>query len=131
LITVFGCPGEADRGKRPVMGEMAARLSDITIITTDNPRGEDPVEIIKEIETGMKGARKYAHDENPRDKGYFAIPDRGEAILKAVEISMPGDAILVAGKGHEDCQIIGAERVPFKDRTVLECALRTVAPFLK
>lgn len=121
LITVFGCGGDRDRGKRPIMGDVATRLSDFTIITSDNPRTEDPLEIIKEIEAGITiGARKIAasqiHDPESEIRNcYMIIPDRREAIRTAVGLVLPGDIILVAGKGHEDYQVIGDRKFPFDD----------------
>ncbi|MBI5892756.1 MAG: UDP-N-acetylmuramoyl-L-alanyl-D-glutamate--2,6-diaminopimelate ligase [Deltaproteobacteria bacterium] len=113
IITVFGCGGNRDKGKRPIMGEIAARLSDIAIITSDNPRNEDPLEIIKEIEAGVKG------------QDYIIIPDRKEAIKKAVRLAKKGDIIVLAGKGHEKYQIIGNEKSPFDDveeiKRAMEC----------
>lgn len=104
LITVFGCGGDRDRGKRPLMGKAAAAGSDLCIITSDNPRSEDPEAIIREIEKGMAGKR------------YRSIPDRMEAIQTAVNISSEGDVILVAGKGHETYQEIAGKRTDFDDR---------------
>ena len=104
LITVFGCGGDRDRTKRPMMGKAAAAGSDLCIITSDNPRGENPADIIKDIEKGMKGAP------------YEGIPDRMEAIQTAVNISEEGDVILVAGKGHETYQEISGNKIDFDDR---------------
>jgi len=112
VITLLGCGGERDRGKRPVMGEIATRLSDYAIITSDNPRGEDPMEIIKEIVSGLSEGR------------YRVIPDRREAIALAIEMAVPGDIILIAGKGHEEYQEIKGIRYPFSDREVAEHAIR-------
>jgi UDP-N-acetylmuramoyl-L-alanyl-D-glutamate--2,6-diaminopimelate ligase len=106
VITVFGCGGDRDRGKRLGMGAIAARLSDFVIITSDNPRTEEPIEIIKDIETGVVG------------KNYVTEPDRKEAIRKAVGVAEEGDIILIAGKGHEDYQEIKGARQPFSDREV-------------
>ena len=128
IITVFGCGGNRDRTKRPVMGEIAVRLSHLTIVTSDNPRNEDPLEIIKEIESGIRGVKKYTDNEKVIEKGYMAVPDRGEAILKAVEAAEKGDTILVAGKGHEDYQIIGDTRLHFDDREALRNILKVVGP---
>ncbi|MFZ3072335.1 MAG: UDP-N-acetylmuramoyl-L-alanyl-D-glutamate--2,6-diaminopimelate ligase [Thermodesulfobacteriota bacterium] len=128
IITVFGCGGNRDKSKRPVMGEIAARLSHLTIVTSDNPRNEDPLEIIKEIESGIRGVKKYIDHERVVEKGYMAVPDRGEAILKAVEAAGKGDTILVAGKGHEDYQIIGDKRLHFDDREALRNILKVVGP---
>jgi UDP-N-acetylmuramoyl-L-alanyl-D-glutamate--2,6-diaminopimelate ligase len=111
LITVFGCGGERDRGKRPLMGEVASRLSDIVILTNDNPRWEDPISIIKDIEMGIKS------------KNYRVIEDRREAIKYALMKAKEKDAVLIAGKGHEDYQIIGDSKVPFDDRKVVRSIL--------
>ena len=107
IITVFGCGGDRDRGKRPVMGAIATRLSDVVIITSDNPRSEDPAAIIREIE---EGAEK---------KNYLIHPDRKEAIRKAVDMADDGDIVLIAGKGHETYQEIRGVRHGFDDREVL------------
>src|SRR5207248_7512550 len=102
LITVFGCGGDRDRTKRPLMGAVAGRLSDLIVITSDNPRSEDPARIIEEIQRGIT-------PDTRRDKGQavLAIVDRREAIAKAIELAQPGDVVLVAGKGHETYQVIG------------------------
>jgi UDP-N-acetylmuramoyl-L-alanyl-D-glutamate--2,6-diaminopimelate ligase len=111
LILVFGCGGDRDRTKRPKMGVIGRDLSDILIVTSDNPRTESPEEIIDEIERGVL--------ESPADgKPYFRISDRKEAIKKALTIAGDKDTVLIAGKGHEDYQIIGARKFPFDDRTV-------------
>ncbi|MBI3399356.1 MAG: UDP-N-acetylmuramoyl-L-alanyl-D-glutamate--2,6-diaminopimelate ligase [Deltaproteobacteria bacterium] len=134
LITVFGCGGDRDRGKRPLMGEIAARLSNFTIITSDNPRSEDPLEIIKEVEKGIKGGRKWevgsgkkdfstSHTPHPASRSYAVIPDRHEAIKVAVSMATPQDIILVAGKGHEDYQIIGDHKIPFDDMQEIKKAM--------
>ncbi|CAG0933393.1 partial UDP-N-acetylmuramoyl-L-alanyl-D-glutamate--2, 6-diaminopimelate ligase, partial [Planctomycetaceae bacterium] len=123
LITVFGCGGNRDRTKRPEMGAIAARLSDLAIVTSDNPRDEDPLEIRKEIEAGMEGARKYGAGSVPSAKGYMVIPDRKEAIRKAASLAGSGDTILVAGKGHEDYQIIKGVKHHFDDFEVLSEAM--------
>ncbi len=115
LITVFGCGGDRDRGKRPIMGEIATRLSDFTIITSDNPRSEEPMEIIKEIEAGI--------DKGGRDV-YTVIPDRHEAIKVAVNMAAGRDIILVAGKGHEDYQIIGSTKIHFDDTEEIKKTMR-------
>jgi len=109
IITLFGCGGDRDRGKRPKMGKIAARLSDFVIITSDNPRTEDPEIILNEIEKGLK--TKASDNTN-----YIKIPDRKEAIEFALEKADSGDIVLLAGKGHEDYQIIGNERIDFDDR---------------
>ncbi|MBI5875385.1 MAG: UDP-N-acetylmuramoyl-L-alanyl-D-glutamate--2,6-diaminopimelate ligase [Deltaproteobacteria bacterium] len=122
LITVFGCGGDRDRGKRPVMGEIATRLSDFTIITSDNPRSEEPLEIIKEIEAGI--------DKGDRDV-YTVMPDRHEAIKIAVNMAAGRDIILVAGKGHEDYQIIGDKKFHFDDTEEIKKAMKQNAQGLR
>jgi UDP-N-acetylmuramoyl-L-alanyl-D-glutamate--2,6-diaminopimelate ligase len=108
VITVFGCGGDRDRGKRPRMGAVATRLSDFVFITSDNPRSEEPFGIIKEIEDGAVA------------KNYVIESDRREAIRKAVNMASDGDIVLVAGKGHEDYQEVKGVRYRFNDREVLE-----------
>lgn len=112
IITVFGCGGDRDRGKRPRMGAIATRLSDFVVITSDNPRSERPEEIIKEIETGAV------------KRNYLLEPDRREAIKRAVLLAGDGDVVLVAGKGHESSQVVGGSCFHFSDREVLEEAIR-------
>jgi UDP-N-acetylmuramoyl-L-alanyl-D-glutamate--2,6-diaminopimelate ligase len=102
---VFGCGGGRDRGKRPLMGAIAERYSDFVVVTDDNPRHEDPVGIVAEILAGM--ANPYA---------VYVRRDRAEALAFAIRHAKPADTILVAGKGHEDYQLIGAEKIPFSDR---------------
>ena len=123
IITVFGCGGDRDRGKRPLMGRAAVTLSDLTILTSDNPRSEKPPDIIKEIEEGIRkeGIRKYTAEEVQNklpEKGYAVIPDRRTAIEKAIGIAEKGDIVLIAGKGHEDYQLVGTQRLFFDDRLV-------------
>ncbi|MCD6219087.1 UDP-N-acetylmuramoyl-L-alanyl-D-glutamate--2,6-diaminopimelate ligase [Candidatus Calescamantes bacterium] len=113
LITLFGCGGERDRDKRPLMGKISSFLSDIIIITSDNPRGEDPLQIIREIENGIE------------NKKYYTIPDREEAIYKAISIAEPGDTIIVAGKGHENYQIWKDVIIPFSDQDIVRKALKS------
>ena len=108
VIVAFGCGGDRDRGKRPLMGEAASRLADLTVITTDNPRSEDPSAIIAEIEPGAK-----------RTGGRYLIePDRRAAIRSALGEALPGDVVLIAGKGHETGQQFADRTVPFDDRVV-------------
>ncbi|MBW2559629.1 MAG: UDP-N-acetylmuramoyl-L-alanyl-D-glutamate--2,6-diaminopimelate ligase [Deltaproteobacteria bacterium] len=129
IITVFGCGGDRDRTKRPGMGRIAAALSDLAIITSDNPRTEDPLGIIDEIEGGIEaGSIRYAPEEIASgfmEKGYTVVPDRREAIALAVSVADDSDIVLVAGKGHEDYQIMGTRRFPFDDRVVVREALST------
>jgi UDP-N-acetylmuramoyl-L-alanyl-D-glutamate--2,6-diaminopimelate ligase len=117
LITVFGCGGDRDRGKRYDMGRLAGEHSDVAFITSDNPRSEDPLSIVKEIEKGMldSGLRKGGGNTHP-GRGYFVEVDRRQAIRKAVAMAEEADVVLIAGKGHEDYQIIGSERRPFSDQ---------------
>jgi UDP-N-acetylmuramoyl-L-alanyl-D-glutamate--2,6-diaminopimelate ligase len=118
LITVFGCGGDRDRTKRPLMGAVAGRLSDLIVITSDNPRGEDPNRIIEEIQRGITADTK-------KDAGQrlLTIVDRRAAIAKAIELARPGDLVLIAGKGHEKYQVIGDRVLPFDDVAVAREAL--------
>jgi UDP-N-acetylmuramoyl-L-alanyl-D-glutamate--2,6-diaminopimelate ligase len=116
LICVFGCGGDRDPGKRPEMGEIAGRSADVLVITSDNPRTEDPLAIIDAIRSGV-----------PSGVEYEVIPDRSEAIHRAVALSAPGDIIVIAGKGHEDYQILGATRVHLDDREVVGQAFGAIA----
>lgn len=116
VITVFGCGGDRDRTKRPLMGEIAARLSDVVIATSDNPRTEDPQAILQEIEPGLIDGGGQGR--------YVLEPDRAAAIHKAVEMASPDDVVLIAGKGHETYQIIGGIRHEFDDRLVALEAIR-------
>lgn len=116
IITVFGCGGDRDRTKRPLMGEVAGKYSDLSIVTSDNPRSEDPEAIIAEIIPGLEKAIK--------DKLFLQITDRREAIFRAVQEAQPHDIIVIAGKGHEDYQLIGTQVLHFDDREVAQEALR-------
>jgi UDP-N-acetylmuramoyl-L-alanyl-D-glutamate--2,6-diaminopimelate ligase len=117
LITVFGCGGDRDRGKRYDMGRLAGEHSDVAFITSDNPRSEDPLSIVKEIEKGMldSGLGKGRENGHP-GRGYYLEVDRRQAIRKAVAMAEETDVVLIAGKGHEDYQIIGSEKRPFSDQ---------------
>ena len=122
IITVFGCGGDRDRGKRPLMGRAAAEESDLVIITSDNPRTEEPLAIISAIEGGidagvMKKVSPDALRAAPSGKIYTVVADRRQAIGLAIDLANADDIVLIAGKGHEDYQIIGTETVPFDDRT--------------
>jgi len=125
LITVFGCGGDRDRSKRPVMGEVAARYADLVIVTSDNPRTEDPVAILDEIIPGVRRCqpRELSAAEAKTERGYRVIGDRRQALDFAVSLLQPGDLLLVAGKGHEDYQIIGKTKHHFDDREELARAL--------
>ena len=114
LIVVFGCGGDRDRGKRPIMGEISARLADVTIVTDDNPRSEQPDAIRAAI---LEGARAY------KGADVREIGDRAAAIAAGVALLGPGDVLLVAGKGHETGQIIGSNTIPFSDHEAVRTAL--------
>jgi UDP-N-acetylmuramoyl-L-alanyl-D-glutamate--2,6-diaminopimelate ligase len=134
VVTVFGCGGDRDRGKRPLMGGIAARLSDLVVLTSDNPRSEDPLAILAQIEAGVQktGMKRFSiadfgspisnlksKIQNPKSqRGYFAEPDRRAAIRLALSLAHRGDLVLIAGKGHEDYQILGSTRISFDDREV-------------
>jgi UDP-N-acetylmuramoyl-L-alanyl-D-glutamate--2,6-diaminopimelate ligase len=119
LVTVFGCGGDRDRTKRPLMGAVAGRLSDLIVITSDNPRGEDPVRIIEEVQRGITANTRRESAPRP-----LTIVDRREAIAKAIEVASPGDVVLIAGKGHETYQVIGDRVLPFDDVEVAREALK-------
>jgi len=126
LVVVFGCGGDRDPGKRPLMGAAAARGADLAVVTSDNPRTEDPAAIIAAIVPGLEGAGAARLDERRAragERGYLVVPDRREAIAIALSAARSGDAVLIAGKGHEDYQIVGAERRPFDDREEARRAL--------
>lgn len=112
-VILFGCGGDRDRSKRAVMGEIAARLADHVIITSDNSRSEDPMQIICQIVSGI-----------PPQKAYTVIPDRASAIRYAIQHAKAGDLILLAGKGHEEYEIVGGERRPFYEGTLVKEAFR-------
>jgi len=114
IITVFGCGGDRDRGKRPRMGRAVSRLSDYTIVTSDNPRTEDPQAIIQAILKGVVGG------------SWEVVPDRRRAIGRALSKARPGDVVLIAGKGHEAYQIVGSNVIPFDDRAVAAAFLQTL-----
>jgi len=119
LITVFGCGGDRDRSKRPLMGMVAARLSDVVVITSDNPRSEDPARILEEIERGIPAGSQ----SSTRAPIVEAVVDRAVAIDRAVALATPGDVVLIAGKGHEKYQQIGDRVLPFDDGEVARTAL--------
>jgi UDP-N-acetylmuramoyl-L-alanyl-D-glutamate--2,6-diaminopimelate ligase len=116
IVLVFGCGGDRDRGKRRPMGEIAGRLSDVAIATSDNPRSEDPEAILREVEAGLaaSGAKRF-----------FKIVDRREAIRKAIALADPRTVVVIAGKGHETTQVIGVHEIPFDDRKVAAELART------
>jgi UDP-N-acetylmuramoyl-L-alanyl-D-glutamate--2,6-diaminopimelate ligase len=128
MITVFGCGGDRDRTKRPLMGEVAGKYSDLAILTSDNPRTEDPLAILEEVEKGLESLplKEWHPDEIElwrSKKGYLKVPDRREAIRMAIRLAQPSDTVLIAGKGHEDYQIVGKKRFPFDDRIEAQKAL--------
>jgi UDP-N-acetylmuramoyl-L-alanyl-D-glutamate--2,6-diaminopimelate ligase len=114
LLCVFGCGGDRDAAKRPIMGAIARQHSDIAIVTSDNPRTEDPEKIIDDIVAGM---------EQAGGAPYEVIPDRAAAIQRAVASARPGDVVIIAGKGHEPYQLVGSQRIPFSDVAVAREAL--------
>ncbi|MEM6546036.1 MAG: UDP-N-acetylmuramoyl-L-alanyl-D-glutamate--2,6-diaminopimelate ligase, partial [Pseudomonadota bacterium] len=114
IIAVFGCGGDRDRGKRALMGEAVSRVADRAVLTSDNPRSEDPAAILKDIEAGMSCP-------------YAVIEDRAAAIDEAIRDAHPNDCVLIAGKGHEDYQIVGADRLAFSDLSYAQQVLSEVA----
>jgi UDP-N-acetylmuramoyl-L-alanyl-D-glutamate--2,6-diaminopimelate ligase len=108
VITMFGCGGDRDRTKRPRMGQAAGEGSDFVVVTSDNPRSEDPASIVAEIEPGLQAA----------GVAYTIEVDRASAIRLALEAAKPGDVVLLAGKGHEKEQILGRSTIPFDDAEV-------------
>jgi UDP-N-acetylmuramoyl-L-alanyl-D-glutamate--2,6-diaminopimelate ligase len=113
IVLVFGCGGDRDKGKRPLMGRIAGELADYTIITSDNPRGELPEAIMRQIEEGFDGRGKFE-----------TVLDRREAIARAVSGAAEEDVVLIAGKGHENYQVIGDRIIHFDDREEAELALK-------
>ena len=122
LITVFGCGGDRDRTKRPLMGAVAGRLSDVLVVTSDNPRTEDPAAIIDEVLRGT-GAGDRGKAARARGPEVLAIVDRRDAVVTAIDLARPGDLVIVAGKGHEKTQVIGERVLPFDDVAVSHEAL--------
>lgn len=119
LMVVFGCGGDRDNSKRPLMGKAAASGADITVVTSDNPRTEDPLAIIEMALEGVKKQGKSRIDVGElrsAPSGYVVIPDRREAIREVLRAASPSDVVLIAGKGHEDYQILGTQKVHFDDR---------------
>lgn len=117
VITVFGCGGDRDRGKRPKMGKVAGERSDFVVMTSDNPRTESPESILDEIEPGLKATG------TPYDR----VADRKAAILEAIRLARPGDTVVIAGKGHETYQILGREKIHFDDREIARDAMKEKA----
>ena len=110
VISVFGCGGDRDHGKRSIMGEISGNIADFTVITSDNPRTEEPAEIVKEIEEGIKKTKVK----------YVAIVDRIEAIKYAINMANKNDIIVLAGKGHETYQEINGKKYPFDEREIIK-----------
>ena len=110
IVLVFGCGGERDRGKRPLMGRVAGELAELPVLTSDNPRGEDPEAIVREIQLGTKD-----HEET-----IDVEVDRRKAIAFALDRAKPGDLVVIAGKGHEPYQIVGSQVLDFDDRQVVK-----------
>jgi UDP-N-acetylmuramoyl-L-alanyl-D-glutamate--2,6-diaminopimelate ligase len=132
IICVFGCGGDRDRSKRPKMGAVAAQLSDLAIVTSDNPRTETPGAIIEEIVAGIIPICGRQYDVQDlsngfREKGYGVVADRRRAIGISIQASRPGDTVLIAGKGHEPYQVVGRRKLPFDDRLEAEQALAVLA----
>ena len=132
IICVFGCGGDRDKAKRPMMGEIAVKNCDLSIVTSDNPRTEDPQVIIDHILEGIKrvGGRAYSRSDVKTGfsgKGFLREPDRRRAINLGIQISQPGDTVLIAGKGHETYQILGKTTVSFDDREEARKALANLA----
>jgi UDP-N-acetylmuramoyl-L-alanyl-D-glutamate--2,6-diaminopimelate ligase len=127
VITVFGCGGDRDRDKRPKMGSAAASGSDVVVVTSDNPRHEDPLAIINEILPGVRKALTGDPQLEPDPNRCLVIPDRREAIRRAVGMAEAGDCVVIAGKGHETYQNLGDRNIPFDDRQVAREYLRARA----
>lgn len=128
IICVFGGGGDRDSAKRPLMGEIAAQLCDLSVVTSDNPRTEDPAAIINQILKGVRGAKSRCYlpadlRNSFKDKGYVVEADRQRAIRLAIRASKPTDTVLIAGKGHETYQILGTNRIAFDDREEARKAL--------
>ena len=131
IITLFGCGGDRDPGKRPIMGRIAAGMSDLAVVTSDNPRTEEPSAILAQIKSGIAplGLREYRPDELTAgfaEKGFVICPSRRDAIRLAAGAARPGDIVLLAGKGHEDYQIIGTVKHHFDDREEAAAAFRQI-----
>lgn len=123
LLVVFGCGGDRDRSKRPLMGRVGAQFGDLVILTSDNPRSEKPEEILREIEPGVQAAGlayHASHAQAPEEKAYAIEGDRRRAIGLALAWAAPGDIVFIGGKGHETYQIVGTQVLPFDDRAVVQ-----------
>ena len=132
LITVFGCGGDRDREKRPMMGRTAGRLSDLAVLTSDNPRTESPEAILADIVEGTAAAQSHQYDpeelkEGFEDVGYVVVPDRKTAIALGLGAARSGDTVVIAGKGHETYQILGETTVDFDDRVEAKKVLKELS----
>jgi UDP-N-acetylmuramoyl-L-alanyl-D-glutamate--2,6-diaminopimelate ligase len=128
LLVVFGCGGDRDKSKRPRMGQAAAERADVVLITSDNPRSEDPIAILDMIVAGVEKTgivRRTASELRQGLSGFHVESDRRTAIELAVALAQPGDTLLIAGKGHEDYQILGTQKIHFDDREVAAAAFAT------
>jgi len=128
IISIVGCGGDRDRSKRPIMGRIAATMSDLAIITSDNPRSEDPAKIISDLLQGIESSLYHEYDKKNLEpgfivNGFYVEPDRKKALEMAVKVSRPGDIIVAAGKGHETYQILNNGTIDFDDRKILGLAL--------
>jgi UDP-N-acetylmuramyl-tripeptide synthetase len=129
LITIFGCGGDRDRDKRPLMGAVAGRLSDLVVLTSDNPRTELPGDILADIVRGTVTTQPQAYGADELGdgfsaKGYVVEPDRRKAIMLGLDVAGQGDTVVIAGKGHEPYQIIGETTIPFDDKVEAKAALQ-------
>jgi UDP-N-acetylmuramoyl-L-alanyl-D-glutamate--2,6-diaminopimelate ligase len=128
LLAVFGCGGDRDRTKRPLMAQAVARFADRAVLTSDNPRTEDPLAILAEVERGLGDlARVEPARLSDSERSYAVLADRREAIELAIRSARTGDTVVIAGKGHEDYQIVGTEKLPFDDREEARRVLRRLA----
>jgi len=132
LIVVFGCGGDRDAGKRPLMGKIAGRLADVVILTSDNPRTEEPLKIIEEIESGVRATActrvaQEALGQKRVGAEYAVVPERRAAIQRSIEVARAGDLVVIAGKGHEDYQIVGTKKMHLDDREEVRRALAEAA----
>jgi len=129
IITVVGCGGDRDPGKRSVMAAVAVKYSDLAVFTSDNPRTEDPLKILDQVRAGALAGGGNEFNESQQvnaEKGFVVVPDRRSAIEFAASQAQPGDLLLVAGKGHEDYQILGTKKIHFDDREELSRVLNDV-----
>lgn len=117
ILVVFGCGGDRDATKRPIMGRIAAKYGDKIFVTSDNPRTEDPDQIVAQVAAGVKEALRT-------DSSYEVLVDRRTAIHEAIKQAQPGDVVIIAGKGHEDYQILKDKTIHFDDREVAREALK-------